>query len=1782
MQKVTKNFLALAGLLAGINIIGLFWIHYELIKSPKPTVKIISLSVLPNEDSASKLSLAFDRNMVSSKNVGQPEKASILKLTPEWPGEWIWSATDKIEYNFAEKLPPGRIFRITSTEAFKDVTGRTIEGKDEYEFRTKALSLTRTELVAFDDSDITFRFVFNQPVDPGDLLRHVSFTNLQNGEKLGEPVCLTQTPQEELVIRFPRKGTNRFEMVLDEQLTGYNAELGLGYRIIRSHDIPRNFSLLNIYAGMPNFDEMASVELKFSHKLNLEQKLPEIVIKPAIEKFNASRNDSYLTITGKFKPGGKYEIEVPGTILSADNKTLGENQSMSVVIPEYQTRFQFEYREGILSPLGNLQLDVKAVNVDGLELKAWRVHANNLISHLQNKYDTQATSRLILTKEVKLNLQHNKPRDLMLDINDLIPAKTGIYRINADVTNSRWTEDSVLVTITDLAITSKSERNSSLIWVTSLRTGEPVKDVEVKAITFNNQVLSSEITDSNGLARLKFADNNPDGNMWVITAQKGDDISYLRPDENQWVIDNIEQSGRPFVKNYEVMLYTERGVYRPGETIHLTGIIRGRSGDIPKPFPLVVKVTRPDGRNIAEIIARPLETGQGVFHVDFPTREDAQTGSYQFCITLPGSDDNLGSINTLIECFIPVRMEVTAKTTIERFGPNEPPKIDVSGKYLWDAPAAELPAAITGTLRALNYNSDKYPDYKFGGKINYQPQVLPDLNTNLDANGLAEIQLKLPDSLKTGLYRMQLSATVTETGGRSVSANTSAVLDTLDNHIGIKISSGQVVSIGKPIQVEYVQLTGQDQPFTEGQLKMRLVKVEYDNVMKLVNDRRVWQSVERTIQITEEENLAVSAENRTFEITCTDPGYHRIIINDTQSNSSSTLDFYASQYSSEPQSMPMNQPEILEIITDKEKYLPGQTATVLIRSPIPGRFLLTVENDNVVSEHLGMIENNTAELQIPLSEDSRGSIFFTATVVRAIDPNNKSWLPHRAMGTTRVAIDHTQSEIPVKIIAPDKAEPSENVIVKVETTAPADPNHPALVHLWAVDEGVLLTTSYKTPNPLEFFLGARRLGVSTSDIFMSLLPDYKRPEGIVRIGAGDDYEVNSLRRNPVPAKYRQSAVLWQQAIPVDKNGQINAEFKMPDMIGRIRFMAVVIDHDNYARSEHAMILTSPLIAEASWPRFVSPGDKFEVPVKLFNSTEKSLNVQISTSITGPVELIIDKGLDNIVLEPGQPKTALLNIIAKKTGAVEANVIVSEINSSEKPLIAHNNGTFSIRPATALYSEVKLYSIEAGEQLKIEPSESFIEGTSYMSLSVSARPNVQLGSALQKLIDYPYGCVEQTSSKLLSLLYAPDVFADDRKEMIDSMVKAGIARLWSMQTRSGGLSYWPGSSTPYLWGTAYASSCLLEAKNAGYEIDSQFTSELAEYLEKQLKNIGEDDIDINTKALICRVLAVFDDPPYGWMTRLLEQKEKLDLAGTAHLAAAFNAAGRKDNALALLPEQLPQSFGPVTTSGRLTSPVSQQAAMLSVLLELDPDNPVAAVLARRLNENAENSQWGSTLNNAAVIAALSRYQVMTSDDDPNFSGTLIYKNTEAVQFDHNNLVSHKFQDVNEPVMISSSGTGKIYIIVLTEGLAREGLIKPFDNGIHIERKWFDRHGNPIDINSLHVGDLVNVETSIVTPAQSFDNIAIVDALPGGMEVENPRMATSSNTGDDQLNMPDHVEFLDDRIVLFCSANTYHQTFKYSLRVTTAGVFSVPPIQASCMYEPAAASLGAEGKVIIENK
>ena len=317
---------------------------------------------------------------------------------------------------------------------------------------------------------------------------------------------------------------------------------------------------------------------------------------------------------------------------------------------------------------------------------------------------------------------------------------------------------------------------------------------------------------------------------------------------------------------------------------------------------------------------------------------------------------------------------------------------------------------------------------------------------------------------------------------------------------------------------------------------------------------------------------------------------------------------------------------------------------------------------------------------------------------------------------------------------------------------------------------------------------------------------------------------------------------------------------------------------------------------------------------------------------------------------------------------------------------------------------------------------------------------------------------------------------------------------------------------------------------------------------------------------------------GWMTRLAEQLDTLDMAGQAHLAAAFLAAGRRDQALSLLPDRLSDKSAATSTTGRLTSQTCQEAILLGVLLHVVPDHALIPRLVTRVEKARSDGRWQSTLSNASCLSALCQYQISQQGHVQDFQGFIKADGHEHKPFDQNDCASAVFKGIDGPISVTCQGTGSLYLTITTEGQT-SGEVQPYAYGLRVVRHWTDHNGNDIDLTQLAVGDLIHSQITIQSTGPVVHNIAIVDALCGGVEVENPSLSTTVQGFYQGRHEPDRTEFLDDRVLLFCSADSEPRTFRYNLRVTTIGEFDLPPIQASCMYDPEIACLGAKSRVTV---
>jgi uncharacterized protein YfaS (alpha-2-macroglobulin family) len=409
-----------------------------------------------------------------------------------------------------------------------------------------------------------------------------------------------------------------------------------------------------------------------------------------------------------------------------------------------------------------------------------------------------------------------------------------------------------------------------------------------------------------------------------------------------------------------------------------------------------------------------------------------------------------------------------------------------------------------------------------------------------------------------------------------------------------------------------------------------------------------------------------------------------------------------------------------------------------------------------------------------------------------------------------------------------------------------------------------------------------------------------------------------------------------------------------------------------------------------------------------------------------------------------------------------------------------------------------------------------------------------------------------------------------------MIDAGILRLWSMQTAGGGIAYWPGGSKPELFPSTYVGWFLLQAQRAGHAVDPRFTHELLEYLQASLYGRNGEKPDDNMRAMIVHVLAGFGRPEQGWISRLSEQADQLDIAGRAHLAAAWIEVGRKDKALAVLPADTIEKTIVTTTGDHLTSQVQQEATLLSVMTDLDPRHAWTGLLAQRLDKSRKaGGCWGSTIDSAMALAALSRCEALQSaaaERGPACSGSLRANGGTLGTFDPSRALLKRLEGPATFEVVTER-TGNAYVTLAWEGVPKDRTVKEYDQNLQVRRRWLDRAGKTVDPAKVRVGDLIFVEVNLSATVDKEDapvrNIAVVDALPGGTEVENTRLATSDRS--ESQTQPNRVEFQDDRVILFASAGRAPRTFRYSLRVISPGTFEIPPIQASCMYDPAYASV-----------
>ena len=1185
---------------------------------------------------------------------------------------------------------------------------------------------------------------------------------------------------------------------------------------------------------------------------------------------------------------------------------------------------------------------------------------------------------------------------------------------------------------------------------------------------------------------------------------------------------------------------------------------------------------RPDGERDKLLTATLSEYGSAEFAVDWP--DYAATGKYRLQVKASGAKEAVGEATVAVEEFVPPQIAVNVDSAATRVRGTEPFSFSVAARHLFGRPADGCPVSGVVEFVPASFGHTNWAGYVFGDAERNFPTVRTELGkVALDADGKAKftahtaIGWRPPAALKAVFL-----ANVMETGGRTVSAYGTRMVDVYPFYIGIEQSVGrQQILAGQPKSIN-VAAVRPDGAIEDGitNLFSTLQKVSWDTVLRKDSDRHFHYESERHLTEVYRQNVALTNGVGRLTIAPSQAGQHLLVVRDAQTNVSSSVSFYVGGDGQESVAWAMEQPGRVDLELDHDRYRVGDEARLLIKAPFAGRALLTIESDRVLDQRVIWMEKNTAEVTIPVVAAYLPNVYCTVTLIRPVKAG-EIWTAHRAVGSVPLVVSAADKRLQIKLAAPPQMRPQQKLCVPVEVTDAEGHGVVSEVVVAAVDEGICALTEFACPDPAAFFWGKRRLEVDLFDLYALLMPevDADRAGGTSEPG-GDDNQTTMLRRrlNPIKSRRFKPVALWSSTAMTDAAGRAVVELDVPEFSGELRLMAVAIDRDRFGCVQQPMLVKRPLIVRSSLPRFLAPGDVCTMPVQVFNETGQ--DGEAAVQVTGHGVSVRAK---NGEAQPGDYELEASATTGVSKVALDVT-LGGERYTEEFEL--------PVRPPVGLTVTSGVGSVVSGATATIALPGGWLPGMERYELSCSGRPAIKLGGAIQYLLRYPYGCLEQTVSSAFPLLYLADLAAQVQPgsmgtEEVTHHVQAGIDRTLSMQLVNGGFSLWPQSRDVYEWGSSYATHFLAEAVKAGYLVPKDRLNAACEYLLTLLVRN-----DPNQRAYICRVLALAGKPQTGWMTRLQEQKDMLDFGAQVDLAAALAASRKRREAGELLSGLgvAAPSVTPHETGGWLNSDVRNTALLLSAWLELDADQAVIPTLVQRLESANQGGTWYTTQENALALLALGRYARLTDAEKKPFWAVVKQSGKTLGEFtDEQNLRLGLETNGGRELQIINAGPGTAYYYWRAEGVPATSPHPQFDNGLRVRRRLLDLNGAPLEGGPLKQGDLLVVEITLDSGTTEVDDVVVEDLLPAGLEIENTDLKTAqlvSWLADKQTLPLRHLELRDDRLLLFTGRFSGRQVYYYAARAVTIGRFVYPAIAASCMYDPSTCSVHGEGHAEVE--
>jgi hypothetical protein len=1523
---------------------------------------------------------------------------------------------------------------------------------------------------------------------------------------------------------------------------------------------------------------------QFSEELPPRTDFAPFVAVAGVDKPALSAAEKQLCVEG-LKHGDTYTVTLRTGLPSVVHESLSQSKDFAIYVRDRKPLARFASNAYVLPRSGQRGVPIVSVNSRTIAVEILRVDDRNLVGTLggTSEYDRGDFKHSLSRYEIEQFRQSRgvsvwkgelavESPPLNADVTTAFPVdsalgdlKPGVYVMVAEpkelktADNDYGSPATQWFIVSDLGLTAFSGNDGIHAYVHSLATADAKSGIELRLVSRSNEVLATRRTDGNGHVQFEAALTSGEGGAapaMVTAADAQGDYAFLSLTASAFDLSDRGVSGRAAPSGLDAFVYAERGVYRTGETVYLTALLRDPQGAGALGVPLTLVAERPDGVEYRRTVVP--DQGLGGHSLVLPIIGTAPTGTWHVRAFTDPKRPAVGETTFLVEDYVPDRIEFDLTSPTGRVSPKAPATVEVAGHFLYGAPAAGLDLEGDVTVAVAKERAG-FAGYQFGladEEVSPVRQTLEDLPTT-DNAGKAKFNVSL-DKLPASTHPLEakIAVRMAEAGGRAVERTITLPVSASGAMVGIKPQfSGRSLSDGATANFDVIVVTPDGTAVARRGLHYELQRVDTHYQFYKRDGRWNYEAVKTTARIADGTIDTAGDKPARISLPLTFGRYRLEVSTGEPDGPVTSLAFDAGFYVEAN----ADTPDMLEVALDQSEYRAGDTMTVAVTARSAGRLTLNVIGERLLASNSVEVKPGAVQVKVPVGRDWGTGAYVVATLRRPLDAPAQR-MPGRSIGIRWFSIDHAAKTLTLELKTPSLIRPNSTLQVPIKVGLPAGGE--ARVVVAAVDVGILNLTNYKPPSPDDYYLGQRTLSADIRDLYGDLIDGMQGTRGQIRSGgdAGAELQGNPPTGPPV--------ALYSGIVKVGADGTAEVSFEVPAFAGTVRVMAVAWSKDKIGHASADVVVRDPVVLTATLPRFLLPGDRSSLHFDLDNVEGAAGDYTIAVNGNGALSA---SATEKLALHAKQRTALVVPIHASAAGAGTVEVKVAGPDG----FALERSYALTVRTPGQILARRTVKPTAKGESVTLSKDlfADLVPGTGSVSVSVGASTAFDAASLLAALDRYPFRCSEQTTSRALPLLYLSDLAKETQVALqpdADQRIREAIEVLLTRQDSTGAFGLWGVGGGDDVWLDAYVADFLTRARERKFAVpETAFKLAL-----DRLRNVvgtttdpGKNDGGDLAYALY--VLARNGAAPIGDLRYLADAK--LDALtkpiAKAQVAAALALSGDRPRAERVFAAALaalgPQPQSDLANRLDFGSGLRDAAALVTLAAEGGAPRATVQAAVQRVEAARATLHLTSTQEDAWLLLAASAMAKDAGSVSLDVGG-------EAMKRPLFRTI--RAADLKEPLRIANAGEDEVKAVVTVTGapLTPEPAA---EKGFKIERLTYTLDGNPVDAKTVKQNTRLAVVLRITEAQPQFGRLIVADYLPAGFEIDNPRLVSSGDTGTlswitDAVE-PVDSQFRDDRFSAAFLRKTGDQavfTVAYVVRAVAPGKYARPQASVEDMYWP----------------